>query len=76
MFVDPYPLHVFLGATEIMKLLSMSKTTFYEFLKEEGTGFPRPVHMGGKKDRHRWHKSQVYAWIASRPFVDWQASPK
>ena len=44
----------------------MTKTTFYEFLSEEGNTFPKAVEVGktkNNKPRTRWKKSQVLAWI-------------
>lgn len=63
---DPFPQSEFLGLAELKKLLAMDRTTLYEFLKDETTGFPRPVALGktrNGKPRERWVKWEVMAWV-------------
>jgi predicted DNA-binding transcriptional regulator AlpA len=68
--VDPYPGRVMLGPKELMSLLSMDKSTWYEFLEDAGAGFPAPAQVGTTatgKDRRRWWKDEVYSWLRQRP---------
>lgn len=47
-------------------MLSMDRTTFWEFRNDPATGFPEPVAVGNTSNGHprlRWHKWQVIAWL-------------
>lgn len=69
---DPFPESEFLGLPELGKLLSMGRTTLYEFLADPTTAFPLPADLGRTPDGHprkRWRKLQVYAWMQARPDV-------
>lgn len=64
---DPFPTTLLLGQIEIRRLLSMDKNVFAELLKDPEARFPLPVKAGRTKaarNRKRWHKHEVYAWIA------------
>lgn len=63
---DPYPRQELLGPKELMSLLAMDRSTWYEFLQDPTTRFPPAVVVGKTKNgkpRLRWRKWQVYAWI-------------
>ena len=49
--------------SEVLRLTSLSKSDMYRKIKD-GT-FPSPVSVG--KRGVRWHKDEIYEWIASRP---------
>lgn len=62
---DPFPRKILLSQQEIRELLSMDRSTWYEFLQDPSSGFPRPVVVGktgAGKPRHRWKKWQVLAY--------------
>ena len=48
---------------EVLRLTTLSKSDMYRQI-EEGT-FPCTVAVG--KRGVRWHKDEIYEWIASRP---------
>lgn len=51
-----------------MHLLSMDRSTWYEFLADPTTGFPAPVVIGrtaNGRPRHRWKKWQILVWHES-----------
>lgn len=65
--LDPYPRRILLSPKELMVMLSMDRSTWYEFLADPTTGFPKPVIVGktaSGKARHRWRKIEVLAWQA------------
>ena len=64
--LDPYPRRALLSQKELMAMLSMDRSTWYEFRADPTAGFPAPVQVGrGKngKPRLRWRKWQVIAWL-------------
>lgn len=63
---DPYPGQALVGLAELRKLLSMDRSTLYEFLQDPTSSFPRPVRVGtarSGKPRLRWKKTAVLYWI-------------
>lgn len=46
-------------------MLSIDRSTWYEFRADPTSGFPPPVSIGktrGGAPRHRWKKWEVIAW--------------
>lgn len=68
---DPFPGRLLLGPTEIQRLLSMDRSSFYELLADPTARFPPPAVAGSVKKtgkpRKRWHKHEVLAWILLLP---------
>ena len=62
---DPYPRKVLLSQKECMVMLSMDRSTWFEFRADPQNGFPLPVVVGRTPNghpRHRWKKWEVIAW--------------
>lgn len=54
-----------LRAEEVMEMLSMEKTAFYDFLKHQPL-FPKPIEIGKTRKGQpikRWRKRSVLAFI-------------
>lgn len=69
MLFDPYPKQLLLGPKELKTLLGLDRSTWAEFLKDPTSGFPRPVRIGttqAGRERVRWRKLEVYAWLETR----------
>ncbi|URR09248.1 helix-turn-helix transcriptional regulator [Enterobacter roggenkampii] len=45
------------------RLRYRSDSAFYDFLKDEGNGFPMPFKVGG---RNCWYRDEVEAWIGKQ----------
>ena len=74
--MDPYPKKLLLSQREVQNLLSMDRTTWYEFLQDPTTGFPRAVILGQTKSgkpRLRWKKWQVLLWHEGLAHVEGDA---
>ena len=50
---------------EVEGLVRLKKSAIYRLLEDPGSDFPRPLKIGSKAIR--WRRSEVAAWLDSRP---------
>lgn len=55
--------HILWDRTVVEQVLGLKTTALYRAIKEEG--LPKPIKVGAR--RSMWRKSDVLAWIDSRP---------
>ena len=54
-----------LTAGQVAWELGLSVATVQRLVKKTSSGFPAPIVVG--EQQHRWHRSDIEAYIASRP---------
>lgn len=67
---DPYHHQTVLSQKEVMEMLSLSRSSWYEFIADPDSGFPTALVIGKSKTGkpiRRWSKIEIMAWLATRP---------